>query len=215
MSKKNRADAAMAQGRVIYMLELARGSSHIASTRKPETRDRAIAEVLEGFVEVHGLQRLDIFRELLAEDTDRRGHLEAAAAVRHFGRALPDTAKKNAGREGPAQKDSGHCRGARNRPEPERRGVTAGVSGQEPGTHNVQVNGAGAQNGRGDNHIAGCDDSGPGLARRTRTDRSNGDHRRAQISLPNHRPSLRKMAARRSSTDVRQPTAKDRSWLIG
>jgi hypothetical protein len=94
MSKKSRTDAAMAQGRAIYMLELARGSSHIASTRKPETRDRAIAEVLEGFGEVHGLQRLDIFRELLAEDTERRGHLEAAAAVRHFGQALPGTAKK-------------------------------------------------------------------------------------------------------------------------
>lgn len=33
MSKKNRADAAMARGRLIYMLELARGGSHIASTR--------------------------------------------------------------------------------------------------------------------------------------------------------------------------------------
>lgn len=56
------------------MLELAaRGSSHIASTRKRETRDRAIAEVLEEFSEVHGLQRLNIFRELLAEGgSDRR-----------------------------------------------------------------------------------------------------------------------------------------------
>jgi hypothetical protein len=104
MSKKNRADAAMARGRMIYMVELARGSSHIASTRKPETRDRAIAEVLEGFSKVHGLQRLDIFRELLAEDTERRGHLEAAVAVRHFGRALPDTEKRTPAAKGRSKK---------------------------------------------------------------------------------------------------------------
>jgi hypothetical protein len=94
MPNKTTAGAAMAQGRVIYMLELARGSSHIASTRKPETRDRAIAEVLEGFREVYGPQRLDVFRELLAEDTERRGHPEAAAAVRKFGGASADTGKK-------------------------------------------------------------------------------------------------------------------------
>jgi hypothetical protein len=104
MSKKDRTDAALTQGRLIYMLELARGSSHIASTRKPETRDRAIAEVLEGFGEVHGLQRLDIFRELLAEDTERRGHLEAAVAVRHFGRALPDTEKRTPAAKGRRKK---------------------------------------------------------------------------------------------------------------
>jgi hypothetical protein len=71
MPKKNIAGAAMARGRVTYMLERARGSSHIASTRKPETRDRAIAEVLAGFGEIHGLLFLDTFRELLAGDIHR------------------------------------------------------------------------------------------------------------------------------------------------
>jgi hypothetical protein len=66
MPKKNSADATMATGRLMYMLDLARGSSHIASTRKSDTRERAIAEVLAGFEAVHGRQLLDVFRELLA-----------------------------------------------------------------------------------------------------------------------------------------------------
>jgi hypothetical protein len=104
MPKKNITDVALVQGRLLFMLELARGSSHITSTRKPESRDRAIAEVLEGFSKVHGLQRLDIFRELLAEDTERRGHLEAAVAVRHFGESLPDTEKRTLAAKGRRKK---------------------------------------------------------------------------------------------------------------
>lgn len=44
MSETKRTDAAMAQGRLMYLLELARGSSHIASTRTPETPKRVITE---------------------------------------------------------------------------------------------------------------------------------------------------------------------------
>jgi hypothetical protein len=84
MPKKNIAGGTMAQGRVTYMLELARGSSHIASTRKAETLNRAIAEVLSGFCQVHGLQALGVFRELLALDVGQRGNQDAAAAVRRF-----------------------------------------------------------------------------------------------------------------------------------
>ena len=84
MPKKNIAGATLAQGRVTYMLELARGSSHIASTRKAETLNRAIAEVLTGFCQVHGLQALGVFRELLALDVEQRGNQHAAAAVRRF-----------------------------------------------------------------------------------------------------------------------------------
>jgi hypothetical protein len=98
MPKKNNAVVALAQGRMTYMLELARGSSHIASTRKPETRDRAIADVLEEFRKVHGAQALDVFRELLAQDTERRGHAEAGAAVRHFGVAQAGAEKKTPAR---------------------------------------------------------------------------------------------------------------------
>jgi hypothetical protein len=84
MPKKNIAGATLAQGRVTYMLELARGSSHIASTRTPKTLNRAIAEVLTGFCQVHGLQALGVFRELLALDVEQRGNQHAAAAVRRF-----------------------------------------------------------------------------------------------------------------------------------
>lgn len=66
MPRKNIEPVRLVQARLTYMLELARGSSHIASTRKPDTRDRAIAEALQGFAEVHGLPLLYTFRELLA-----------------------------------------------------------------------------------------------------------------------------------------------------
>ncbi|MFM0041062.1 hypothetical protein PQR05_09625 [Paraburkholderia sediminicola] len=84
MLKKNITGAAKAQGRVSYMLELARGSSHIASTRTPQTLNRAITEVLDGFCQVHGLHALDVFLELLALDVGQRGNRDAALAVSSF-----------------------------------------------------------------------------------------------------------------------------------
>jgi hypothetical protein len=103
MPKKNMTDAAMAQGRLIYMLELARGSSHIASTRTPETLNRAIAEVLNGFCEVHGLQALGVFQELLALDVGQRANQDAALAVRRFAPEVRG-GKKSRSRTGPARK---------------------------------------------------------------------------------------------------------------
>ena len=84
MPKRAFAAAALAQGRVAYMLELVRGSSHIASTRKPETLNHAIGEVLDGFRQLHGVPGLGVFRELLAQDVERRGNQGAASAVRSF-----------------------------------------------------------------------------------------------------------------------------------
>ena len=84
MPKKINSGVAMAQGRVTYMLELVRGSSHIASTRKPETLNRAIEEVLEEFRQLHGVPGLSIFQELLAHDVGKRGNQGAASAVRSF-----------------------------------------------------------------------------------------------------------------------------------
>ncbi|MFB9128652.1 hypothetical protein ACFFYR_37940 [Paraburkholderia dipogonis] len=46
MPRKAIEEAALVRGRLTYMLELARGRSHIASMRGAGTRDRAIAEVL-------------------------------------------------------------------------------------------------------------------------------------------------------------------------
>lgn len=84
MSKKNRAGAAMARGRLIYMLELARGGSHIASTRTPQSLSRAITEVLDGFCQVHGVAARGVFQALLALEVGQRGHPEAALAVSAF-----------------------------------------------------------------------------------------------------------------------------------
>ncbi|MFL9913257.1 hypothetical protein [Paraburkholderia sp. RL17-337-BIB-A] len=101
MPKKNIAGAAMAQGRVSYMLELARGSSHIVSTRTPETLSRAIAEVLNGFCQVHGLQASGVFRELLALDVEQRGNQDAALAVRSFAPELSGGKKTDPVRDRP------------------------------------------------------------------------------------------------------------------
>ncbi|WP_063910516.1 hypothetical protein [Paraburkholderia monticola] len=84
MAKKAISGAAMALGRVTYMLEVVRGSSHIASTRKPETLQHAIVEVLEEFRQLHGVPGLGVFRELLAQDVEQRGNLGAASAIRSF-----------------------------------------------------------------------------------------------------------------------------------
>lgn len=67
--------------RTTYSMELARGSSHIASTLSPETRRVAIAEVLDEFAALHGADKLAIFRELLAESLEKRDRHDAAQAV--------------------------------------------------------------------------------------------------------------------------------------
>jgi len=81
-------DALLARGRIVYTLELARGSSHISSTRSSPTLKSAIAEVLGEFCEAHGSQSLGVFVELLARDVEQRGNQAAALAVRCFARDL-------------------------------------------------------------------------------------------------------------------------------
>ncbi|ACD16537.1 hypothetical protein [Paraburkholderia phytofirmans] len=66
------------------MMELARGSSYIASTLTPATQQAAIAEVLNEFREQHGADTLLIFRDLLAESLTDRQHKLAAEAVLNF-----------------------------------------------------------------------------------------------------------------------------------
>lgn len=84
MSRKTVSVTEMAQGRLVYMLELARGGSHIASTRRPETLSLAITEVIGGFHLLHSHHATAIFRELLAQDLEARGYNSAASAVRDF-----------------------------------------------------------------------------------------------------------------------------------
>lgn len=70
--------------RSIYLIELARGSSHIASTLSPQTQRIAIAEVMDEFREQHGADKLVVFRELLAESLEKRNEPSAAQAVLNF-----------------------------------------------------------------------------------------------------------------------------------
>ncbi|WP_028217596.1 hypothetical protein [Paraburkholderia oxyphila] len=64
-----------------YGLQLARGSSHIASTLTPATRADAIAEVIEEFEALFGLDDLAAFLEVLAQRLENRGAREASADV--------------------------------------------------------------------------------------------------------------------------------------
>lgn len=70
--------------RSLYLMELARGSSYIASTLNPATQRVAIAEVLDEFRLQHGADALSIFRDLLAENLANRDNRPAAQAVLGF-----------------------------------------------------------------------------------------------------------------------------------
>ena len=82
--RKSAREAEKTLCRSTYMVELARGSSYIASTLTPATQQAAIAEVLNGFREQHGADTLLIFRELLAESLRNRMDKLAAEAVLNF-----------------------------------------------------------------------------------------------------------------------------------
>ncbi|WP_322041865.1 hypothetical protein [Paraburkholderia sp. J67] len=64
-----------------YSLQLARGSSHIASTLTPHTRASAIAEVIEEFESLFGLDDLRAFLSALAHRLEKRGADDACADV--------------------------------------------------------------------------------------------------------------------------------------
>ncbi|WP_258875548.1 hypothetical protein [Paraburkholderia sp. BL27I4N3] len=82
--RKSAREADKALCRSTYMMELARGSSYIASTLTPITQRTAIAEVLNGFREQHGADTALIFRDLLAESLKNRKDALAAEAVLNF-----------------------------------------------------------------------------------------------------------------------------------
>ncbi|SHK96187.1 hypothetical protein [Paraburkholderia terricola] len=74
----------MTTARMIYMLELARGCSHIASMLTAESEQRAITDTLEEFLRLYGVKETTLFQELLADDLHRREKTAAASAVRNF-----------------------------------------------------------------------------------------------------------------------------------
>jgi hypothetical protein len=82
--RKSTREAEKALYRSTYMMDLARGSSYIASTLTPATQQAAIAEVLNGFRAQYGVDTLLIFRDLLAESLKNRQDTLAAEAVLSF-----------------------------------------------------------------------------------------------------------------------------------
>ncbi len=75
-------------------VELARGTSHIASTLTPATLQQAVAEVLRAFQAERGREPFEAFQWLLAERLERRGRADAAQAVRAYGVVPGKTAQR-------------------------------------------------------------------------------------------------------------------------
>jgi len=70
--------------RTLYMLELARGASHIRSALTNDKRTGAISEVMDEFLKLNGDSELPVFQRLLEEELRRRGSNDIASAVREF-----------------------------------------------------------------------------------------------------------------------------------
>lgn len=68
--------------RTLYMLELARGCSHIRSALTHDKRIGAISEVLQEFRDINGDSELPVFQQLLEEELRRRDCGDMASAVR-------------------------------------------------------------------------------------------------------------------------------------
>jgi hypothetical protein len=67
-----------------YSIELARGSSHIASTLGLDSLRAAVAESMDDFLQRNGTDDLAIFLEVLADRLDKRHASDAASLVRQF-----------------------------------------------------------------------------------------------------------------------------------
>ncbi|MCG5071924.1 hypothetical protein [Paraburkholderia tagetis] len=67
-----------------WLIELARGASHIASVLSAATLEAAVHEVMQEFVAAQGSAELDAFCWLLAERLEKRGCVAGAAKARAF-----------------------------------------------------------------------------------------------------------------------------------
>lgn len=84
--KKNRKPENLTQYDNRYEVEVARGRSHIASTRSADTRKAAIEGAWTEFVALHGPAQAPVFLELLATRLEQSKSTDAAAEVRRFAR---------------------------------------------------------------------------------------------------------------------------------
>lgn len=74
----------MALYKILYMAQIARASSHIASTLSENSRYAAIAEAVTEFREHNPEADLSVFLELLADNIRERHGVEIAASVVRF-----------------------------------------------------------------------------------------------------------------------------------
>lgn len=81
-SQRNSTRQPIDSSRSIYMLDLARGSSHVASATFVASQRIAIDETIREFGQRHTRGNLHAFLQLLADDLEKRGKPAPAATVR-------------------------------------------------------------------------------------------------------------------------------------
>ncbi len=84
MKKGKLKGAASAAYRRLYMAELARGGSYIASTLSDASERAAVLDVMREFSDRHGNKDLAVFMELLAQRLEERNRPAAASVVRRL-----------------------------------------------------------------------------------------------------------------------------------
>jgi hypothetical protein len=88
----------------VYEMELARATSHIASTLHEHTMLKAVAESIQDFQALHGRDDLRAFALTLRGRLEQRGKSAAARVLQHFAERghLPDAVPKVPHRPVPA-----------------------------------------------------------------------------------------------------------------
>ncbi|HTR07335.1 MAG TPA: hypothetical protein VMJ11_11915 [Paraburkholderia sp.] len=84
MKKGKSKSVASAAYRQLYMAELARGGSYIASTLSDASERAAVLDVVKEFCGRYGSRDLAVFMELLAQTLEGRNRPAAASAIRRF-----------------------------------------------------------------------------------------------------------------------------------
>lgn len=84
MKKGNSRGVASAACRQLYMAELARGGSYIASTLSVTSERAAVLDVVREFCGRYGSNDLTVFMELLAQVLEGRNRATAANVIRRL-----------------------------------------------------------------------------------------------------------------------------------
>jgi hypothetical protein len=81
---RSRRASILGQCELRYAVELARGSSYLASTMTYSTLEAAVTETVEAFVSTHGDEFLPEYLELMSRRLSERNKPEAASLVRFW-----------------------------------------------------------------------------------------------------------------------------------